>query len=413
LGARAGYPLILHRALATWPVSATIPGAKGRMAKKNNIIISTPKITIPQYFNYKKHYYCFMKILIAFMLFPLLVSAQDNAQTILGTWIKTKAEMKDGSRIIDRLGTQSGFLVNRFTKNDTAFFWYDPILSQIKNDDNISGSKLPYKINDSLIYIGKIGYQLIKLTNDSLIFMDKAPGLYDDKIRKFYFTKMELHHSDDKPVYDDAIKDSVYNITNFIFPQSLGSIDPLTKQLHEIFANGSLKLRLIIDKDGRMKDLSVLENKNLSKRTEQKVKDALWLGKDLWRPAYVNNKPVNVNLEITLLFISNNMFASLSYITPLAEKKPVYKNVPMDMLDKERDAFNRGVALAKQHEYDKALVQLTRVIEIDDINLDAYYLRATIYFEMGNKKAACDDWGKLAQLGQVLATKYLTKYCNN
>ena len=131
----------------------------------------------------------------------------------------------------------------------------------------------------------------------------------------------------------------------------------------------------------------------------------------LWNPGYVNKNPVNTMVEFTVVFTQGNGMRGVDYLTSFSSKKSSHKTLSLEEMFEEGNDFNDAVSLTKEHKYDKALVKLTRCIAIDETNINAYYLRASINFELGNRQAACDDWGKLADLGQVPATKYLKEYC--
>jgi hypothetical protein len=343
-----------------------------------------------------------MRLIIAFILFPVILCAQINKRTILGGWVKTKAEMKDGSRIVERNSTRTGFLLYAFGENDDVYFGTDPLINQFH---------FTYKIKDSIIDIAQTSYQIIKLTKDSLILQDINPNLNDDKLARFYFVKLETHHNDQKQVYDSVVRDSVYNITNFIFPQSIGATNQVTNSLRGISASGRLKLSFVITKHGNIADIRLLENDSLSKSTADRIVDELENTRDSWYPGSVNGKPVNIALQMTVEIKKDSKY--IGFITPFTPSGNLYKGLPMQDIIKEQAAFNEGIDFSKKHDFVKALDAFTRCLQTDEINLDAYYFRAAIFFQTGNKKAACDDWSKLSQLGQVLATKYLMKYCKN
>ena len=157
----------------------------------------------------------------------------------------------------------------------------------------------------------------------------------------------------------------------------------------------------------------MLQNDSLSPKIEKKVVYEFEQQRVFWRPGYVNGKPVNVGIEMTLAFKKSPFGSDVRFITPFLPKENPYKSLPLDAINRADEAFSRGVGFAKKHAYDKALAEFTKCLAIDDLNLDAYYFRATINFELGNRKAACDDWKTLAGLGQVTAGKYLARYGTN
>ncbi len=273
--------------------------------------------------------------------------------------------MKDGSRVIDRVGARAGYLIYAFGKDGDVFFGSNPVFGQ---------GHFTYQIKDSIIQIAHGSYQVVKLTRDSLVLQDNTPDLPDNKITRYYFAKLETHHSDEKPVYNEDLKDSVYNTTQFTFPQSVGALNHIEDELQDFSGTGKIKLSLVIDKNGKMTDLKVLKNDSLSKRLEKKVIDEFELQRVFWHPGYVNGKPVNVGIEITVEFKRYDRGTSVWFIIPFAPIGSLYKSLPMEETIKGDEAFNRGIGFAKKHEYDKALAEFNKCLTIDDLNLDAYYL---------------------------------------
>ncbi|HZX58887.1 MAG TPA: hypothetical protein VFE54_09180, partial [Mucilaginibacter sp.] len=74
-----------------------------------------------------------------------------------------------------------------------------------------------------------------------------------------------------------------------------------------------------------------------------------------------------------------------------------------------KDAINQS----NSGNYDKAVELLGKSIDIDKINLSAYYFRALINAQRGKTQEACKDWTALAGFGQLDAVKKLAKFCKN
>ena len=74
---------------------------------------------------------------------------------------------------------------------------------------------------------------------------------------------------------------------------------------------------------------------------------------------------------------------------------------------------NRGIALLKQKQYDKAIAEFDKAIIIQP-NYGVAYLNRGITFEaLGKPENACNDWKKAKELGIDNAGRYANIECEN
>jgi Tfp pilus assembly protein PilF len=93
--------------------------------------------------------------------------------------------------------------------------------------------------------------------------------------------------------------------------------------------------------------------------------------------------------------------------------KSPYPALDKDEEEAERQFFKSALAQVNSGNNEKAIELLNKCIEIDNLDLNAYYLRAMINGNLGKSKDACKDWTTLAGMGQVTAVKNLAKFCKN
>jgi tetratricopeptide (TPR) repeat protein len=60
---------------------------------------------------------------------------------------------------------------------------------------------------------------------------------------------------------------------------------------------------------------------------------------------------------------------------------------------------NRGNAYKKNGQYDKAISEFTKAIEINSRHADAYYTRGVVYYYKKDYEKALDDFYKAQKLG--------------
>ena len=181
------------------------------------------------------------------------------------------------------------------------------------------------------------------------------------------------------------------------------------------YDKGTLKASFIIDKKGRVKEYTVLEMDSISKGFAKIIGNAF--GNIEWEPARKNNTPVSVIVQVTLktdykAYNSVNGTNSLRIEYNFLPKPP-YPPIDQDEEEAERQYFKSALNQVNSGNNDKAIELLTKCIEIDSLDINAYYLRAMINATSGKNKEACKDWAILAGLGQVTAAKNLAKFCKN
>ena len=341
-----------------------------------------------------------MKFLFVLIFLPLFSFAQSTDQLLQGFWVKVNAQMKDGSRIVDHNGCGMSFLKYSFNK--------DGFVDE-SNDVLFKVTKRPYTLTDDSLQIGNMKFDIDKLTADTLKISEKIAGLDDSKIKVFSFAKVQSINNPDRSSYNSVIMDSVYQATSYLFPQCADRMSVLLNQLSG-YTSGSLKFSFIVSKDGKVKDVIILNNENISKRFEKSIVNAFESSAIHWLPAKKNNVAVNTRIELILKCNHANVnWVGIEY--PFLPQILSSKEISFGQIQLERTYFKEGVEEIRKQNYTKAIELFTKCLTIDDIDLDAYYLRAFLNLNLGNKSEACKDWTALAGLGQVTAEKDLAKYC--
>ena len=74
--------------------------------------------------------------------------------------------------------------------------------------------------------------------------------------------------------------------------------------------------------------------------------------------------------------------------------------------------YIKGVEKAGNGDYEGAITDWTKAIEIDPKYVNAYYNRGISKYKLGDMNGACEDWRKAANLGDEDAQDYLREHCN-
>lgn len=348
-----------------------------------------------------------MKFLLVLIFSPLFSFAQSNDQLLAGQWVKAKAQMKDGSRIVDYNGCGMDFLKYYFAADGTV---------NMSNEVLFEGFKIRYKLGKDTLIVGGTVYNLVGLTKDTLKLSFFAFGADDSHVPVYYFTRVKEHNVISTSTYNVALKDSVYQSTNELFPQINGRMINLMQAIATNYDKGTLKASFIVDKKGRVKNFTVISIDSISKGFAKILGNAF--GDLQWQPAYKNNAPVNSIVQVTVKTgrsaygSSTNIMNTLKMEYDFLPKVP-YPQIDRDEFEASQQYFKDAITYSNSGNYQKSLELLNKSIEIDKINLSAYYLRAMINTGLNKPQEACKDWATLAAFGQVDASKKLAKYCKN
>ena len=74
---------------------------------------------------------------------------------------------------------------------------------------------------------------------------------------------------------------------------------------------------------------------------------------------------------------------------------------------------NRGISKYNLQDYQGAIADYSKAIELDPNDSDAYYNRGLSKLKLNQKNSACLDWSKAAKLGREVDTyKLIKEHCN-
>ncbi|MDO3627889.1 hypothetical protein [Mucilaginibacter sp. BT774] len=348
-----------------------------------------------------------MKYFILFFFLPLFSLAQSNNQLLQGQWVKAKAQMKDGSRIIDYNGCGMDFVKYSFAPNGTV---------DMSSEAFFDGFKTQYKLSNDTLVVGGTLYNFLGLTKDTLKLSFFALGADDSQIPVYYFTKVKAHNIVSAATYDAALKDSVYQATNEVFPQVNGRIFNLMNAIAQNYDKGTLKASFIVDKKGRVKNFTIISMDSIGKGFARTIGSSF--GDLEWQPACKNNIPINSIVQVTVKTARSAVPGSTRIMNTLKLEydflpKAPYAPIDRDEFEASQQYFKDAITYYNSGNHAKALELLGKCIEIDKINLSAYSFRAVINANLNKTQDACKDWATLAAFGQIEAAKKLAKFCKN
>ena len=340
-------------------------------------------------------------ILLALFISNLTFSQMDRDK-IYGTWIKVKSEMKDGSRLFHRLEKDSTFAQYAIRRGKYCKYG-SPVFAK-------SNDCLDFSLSGNIIVTSPTtGYQIEKVTVDSLIISENFEGETNDKLRRYYLLNQNVLISKFKESNKD-IKNVI--ATKFCTPTcSL----PIGSEIFKAF-NSYSNFRLI----GSLK-IFPTERKINTQITFSTRKDSSKINiiKKIINNSFEKWDLSNFNeyesIEIPFVFESkytgNYKGLNILFFTKdLNEFENIGESKLSDM-QKGSEYFEKGLKAYQEKKFIKAIEYFTESYRADPKNLDALYNKAAVYYESGDLQNACSTWKEIIDLGQVIGKTFFNDYC--
>lgn len=343
-----------------------------------------------------------MKIIYAAFLF---LSYSNLKGQLLGNteWTQVKAERKDGSRILDNL--KGGEL-------STKYYFKEQIVFFIQK--NLFTQELKYSVKDKILTIGEFAQYNIDTVDHELLVLTQIPKnkTTDDKINRFYFINRKsifeyLKENDQLKI----IGDSIIEYNSLLAPTYYGNLDELfSKEFESIKDNRSLTGMFIINSKGGIGNILCNDNK-FSKKEVESIKKVLNYTDNKWiMPSTVKPFSYKMNFEFKIFNYQDFSGTGFSFIAE-GVKQESGKNLTMKQVAEADNYFNRGNELIRSENYEKAIKQYLKCLEIDTFYIDAYYNLAFCYQTSGKTNLACETWDKLKIMGQKQGEYLFNQNC--
>ena len=165
----------------------------------------------------------------------------------------------------------------------------------------------------------------------------------------------------------------------------------------ELGIQGTSYITFIIEKDGDINDAKVLRGipcgADLDYEAVRIIKSM-----PLWEPGTQNGRQVRVQFNLPIRFTLHNA--------------PYYDCAHSQQIGKQvTEHYNAGVTYSENKEYEKAIIEFTKVLKLYPTDIDALYNRGVMYMKTEKKEEACNDWNKIKSLGHSDADDLINKYC--
>lgn len=344
-----------------------------------------------------------MKIitLIFLQLYFSNLFAQDLRNS---EWTQVKVERKDGSKILDHIGTE---------KSITKYYFRDKTVLLTVN--NLYNNEFTYSINNKILSIGEFSKYTIDTVDEEILVLTQISNkkLTDDKLNRLIFLNrhsiFEYLKENEKV---EIIGDSLIEYNRQFAPTYYGNIDKLfMTEFNSHNENKEIYGICILDSKGKIERIQFEENNKFTKKEISKFLEIINSTNGSWiLPETSKPYKYKINFGINFSFIQPLSGINFFYTTKLVPQE-FTKAIGLKEIKQANEYFAKGNEFLQSEKYEKAVFQFIKCINIDSIYLDAYYNLAYCYQKLNNKNLACETWNKLKNMGQKPGEYFYEENC--
>ncbi|WP_299261789.1 hypothetical protein [uncultured Aquimarina sp.] len=329
--------------------------------------------------------------------------AQINKSELFGLWTKTKIDMKDGSQYVSYYPSDKRYIEFDFRENQYLFNIYPAIKGKEANYSYVlSGNRI--------IVSGNFEYVIEKLDQDSLIIVEQMEGLSDDKLKRYYLTRKSVLRDQFK---EDNRNDLILNATQFYTPKYRGNLTfdlnkKLKKQLGVALISGTLTLQA----KTKISLVTVSDIESTNDNLTNSIIKTLEKSFKKWElKGFEDYTEIVIPFIISVKNKGKSRVCKIKLFSQSIDDLNADYGKPYENMTESGKYFDLGIKSYSENSYKKAIEYFSKSIEWDHSFIDALYNRAASYSANNQQKLACEDWKRLAELGQVRATELLNEYC--
>lgn len=338
------------------------------------------------------------KILL-FLLLTTQIYAQTLKEKLIGEWVKDEIRLKDGSPILleEVKNMQLRYV---FLENGDFLITIDG-----------KSGKSSYQIIGDTIQVGKSTFiQILEINDVKLVVQEitKDPLAPPSKV-KISLIPARIHNLGYFPEkYRTKGQDTIFvSKRNYLEPFFIDNEKSAAQFISDNFYFPAYKVgdfyaRFIITKLGEIKGIEILNSTN--EKYNNKLIEAIKTSNGKWLPAIWEGKPVNTEIK---------MGFDMGWSEKNAAKTK--SATPKDTIDANGSNYyllqaNMNV---EQKRYAAAIKNLTKSLDLDPRNIDAYYARAAVYALTKDTQKMCVDLLQLKHLEQAKGTELWKKFCDS
>ncbi len=313
-----------------------------------------------------------------------------------GDWRLYHAEMKDGSKLRKYEISENQFYFVSF--KDTKIKFSSSPLEARPNWINFDPYYFFLKTSDWA------GYDIEKLTRDTLQLAENFKDSKDSELKRFFFLQETRYQSNIKKNYigrDTLIASNNYTPKLFVNLERILA-ENFRGHITNFLIGGVIRLDLTTQKA----DVIIKVNNTKNQKLENKLTKIIQEKYAVWDLSEVKQFKI-IDIPFNFYGKSVKNFTSVRMIF-FSDESPYRKHNPI----KSAEYFNIGISAYETGDLNKAVLYFEKAYAEDYKNINALFNKSLMYFGLGKKEEACYDWKKLAEMDHQQAEELYRINCN-
>lgn len=327
-----------------------------------------------------------------FAIFPLLITLSSFGQStlrqqLIKNWKKTDITAIDGSPYYDEETVNLDFDLHFFSTDSVYLF----------NNNRLSA--LRYRLSaDSLLVLSGLRLRVIEVSEIKLVLESLESEGFDFKI-----TFMP------KRLFDLTYTPEAYRAKNgeIVFIAIHGKLEPqfTHKTMSPVdyifeqfgfpeYRKGGFVVRFVVTATGDVTGVRVIASSN--DRYNDNLVKAVLKTKGMWKPAEFKGEKVATEMEYNYNLGYHDRNLSSSQVDSLS-----YSKMYLDY----------GLQFISTGAYRNAATYLKKAIDLNPLNVEAYFKHAEVSFALRRKEEGCESLSYLLLLEQKKAEPLYEKHC--
>lgn len=327
-----------------------------------------------------------------FAIFSLLVTLPGLGQTplkqqLIQNWKKTDITAIDGSPYYDEETVNLDFDLHFFSTDSVYLF------------NNSRLTPLRYRLSaDSMLVLSGLRLKITEISDIRLVLESLESEGFDFKLS---YTPKKLFDLTYTPeAYRAKNGEVVFNaIHGKLEPQfvhkTMSPVDYIFEQFgFPEYRKGGFVVRFVVTAKGEVTGVRVVASSN--DRYNDKLVNAVLKTKGMWKPAEFKGEKVTTEVEYDY---------NLGYDNERIHTSEV------DSLEYSKMYLDYGLQFIAKGSYRNASSYLKKAIDLNPLNVEAYFKHAEVSFALRRKDEGCESLSYLLLLEQKKAEPLYEKYC--